>query len=398
MPRRRDYVAGQTLPLAFNSTDGTCVLDEPIDRVTGGRNVDRSTRDATFVRRAVAGDVTPTADNGDVTNQGRRRAARPARAASARVAVHQEVRLGSAELVPDLDRTDAWLLFIDGVPQSGVDLGDPGYLEFEYVRRIGHVADLAFPPGEPLRVLHLGGGALTLPRYLQHTRPGSRQLVAELDDTLTGLVRSRLPLPAGHRIRVRAADARAVTESVRAASYDLVIADVFAGAVTPPHLATAEFAAATARALRSGGVYAVNVAAGQPSFGGATPRTPRQQRLRGGSDASQLSRGTAAPRDGLDDARSAVATIRSVYRQTCMIAEGSVLRGRRRGNLVIVGSDQPLPEAALGRATAGDPFPARLVAGEDLLRFASGAPVVTDATVTANIPASPETSLQSTNW
>ena len=41
------------------------------------------------------------------------------------------------------------------------------------------MADLAFPPGEPLRVLHLGGGALTLPRYLQHTRPASRQLVAD---------------------------------------------------------------------------------------------------------------------------------------------------------------------------------------------------------------------------
>ena len=204
---------------------------------------------------------------------GRRRAARPARTArgGARVAVHREVRLGTAELVPDLDRRDSWLLFVDGVPQSGVDLADPGYLEFEYVRRIGHVADLAFPPGEPLRVLHLGGGALTLPRYLQHTRPGSRQLVAELDDALTGLVREHLPLPAGHRIRVRAADARAVAESVHPASYDLVIADVFAGAVTPAHLTTAEFTAATARALRPGGVYAVNVAAGQLSPGGMSP-------------------------------------------------------------------------------------------------------------------------------
>jgi hypothetical protein len=47
---------------------------------------------------------------------------------------------------------------------------------------------------------------------------------------------------------------------------------------------------------------------------------------------------------------------------------------------------------------AGDPFPARLVAGEDLRRFASGAAVVTDATVTADNSASPETSPQSTNW
>jgi spermidine synthase len=304
----------------------------------------------------------------------RRRTGRPAKTSGPRAAVHQQVRLGSAELVPDLDRADSWLLFIDGVPQSGVDLGDPEYLEFEYVRRIGHAADLAFPAGAALRVLHLGGGALTLPRYLAHTRPGSRQLVAEVDDTLTELIRGHLPLPAGHRIRVRAADARAVAESVRPASYDLVIADVFAGAVTPAHLTTAEFAAATARALRPGGVYAVNVAAGQLPAAGA------------------------APGESLSGARSAVATVRSVYPEVGMIAESSVLRGRRRGNLVIVASDQPLPAAALARAVAGDPFPARVVTGGDLLRFVSGAPVVTDAAVAANIPAPSEVSPQSTNW
>ncbi|HEY0932858.1 MAG TPA: fused MFS/spermidine synthase [Trebonia sp.] len=304
----------------------------------------------------------------------RSRAGRPARTAGPRAAVHRQVRLGSAELVPDLDRADAWLLFIDGVPQSGVDLADPGYLEFEYVRRIGHAADLAFPPGQPLHVLHLGGGALTLPRYLAHTRPGSRQLVAEVDDALTDLVREKLPLPAGHRIRVRAADARAVAESVREGSYDLVIADVFAGAVTPAHLTTAEFAAATARALRPGGIYAVNVAAGN------------------------LPAGEAVPRGMLDGARSAVATVRSAYGEACMIAEASVLRGRRRGNLVIFGSDQPLPEAALGRAAAGDPFPARLVPGGELTRFTSGAAVVTDATVAAGTAVSSGAPVKSTNW
>ena len=84
-----------------------------------------------------------------------------------------------------------------------------------------------------------------------------------------------------------------------------------------------------------------------------------------------------------------------------MIAEASVLRGRRRGNLVILASDQPLPEAALGRAAAGDPFPARVVGGEDLRRFAAGAPVVTDATVTgATVTGSGSSGAapQSTNW
>ena len=299
------------------------------------------------------------------------------------------MRLGTAEIVPDLDRTDAWLLFIDGVPQSGVDLADPGYLEFEYVRRIGHVADLAFGAGEPLRALHLGGGALTLPRYLAHTRPGSRQLVAELDDLLTDLVRTHLPLPARHRIRVRAKDARQVTESVRPASYDLVISDVFAGARTPPHLTTAQYAAATARALRPGGVYAVNVAAGLPSPGGTTPRIPRLP-------SDRQAKVSAMP--SLDMARSAVATARSSYRETCMIAEASVLRGRRRGNIVILASDQPLPEAALRRAAAADPFPARVVAGEDLLRFVSGAPVITDADVATYATAPGDTIPPPANW
>jgi hypothetical protein len=149
-----------------------------------------------------------------------------------------------------------------------------------------------------------------------------------------------------------------VLESVRPASYDLVISDVFMGARTPFHLTTAECARAAARALRLGGVYAVNVADGPV----------------------------------LDRARRAVATIRSEYKETCMIAEPAVLRGRRLGNLVLTGSDCALPVAALRRAVAGDPFPARLVDGDELARFASGAPVVTDATkVAGSVP-------QSTNW
>ena len=63
------------------------------------------------------------------------------------------VTTGQAELLRDADRRAAWMLLIDGVPQSHVDLDDPGYLDFEYVRRIGHVIDEAAPAGQPLRVL-----------------------------------------------------------------------------------------------------------------------------------------------------------------------------------------------------------------------------------------------------
>ncbi|MER7036032.1 spermidine synthase-like protein, partial [Streptomyces albidoflavus] len=73
---------------------------------------------------------------------------------------------GTARLLPDVDRERALLLTVDGAPQSYVDLDAPDHLEFEYVRRLAHVVDLVAEPGAPLDVVHLGGGALTLPRYV----------------------------------------------------------------------------------------------------------------------------------------------------------------------------------------------------------------------------------------
>src|SRR6266568_904166 len=123
------------------------------------------------------------------------------------------------ELLGDPDRPRAWMLVVDGVLQSHVDLDDPRHLELEYMRRLGHLIDLAAPTGMPLRVLHLGGGGLTLARYVAVTRPGSHQLAVESDAEVARLVRRRLPLdrPGPPRagtgqIGVRVADARTVVE------------------------------------------------------------------------------------------------------------------------------------------------------------------------------------------
>ena len=263
------------------------------------------------------------------------------------------------ELLRDADRRGAWMLLIDGVPQSHVDLDDPGYLDFEYVRRIGHVIDEAAPAGQPLRVLHLGAGALTLARYVASTRPGSPQLAVEVDAALVDLIRLRLP-PRNPRLRVRVGDARAELERLRPGSFDVVIADVFAGGRTPAHLTSAEFWAAARRVVHgtsSGsrdGVVAANVADGAP----------------------------------LAHTRAQVATARAVFPHACLIADAAVLRGRRFGNLVLVASSEPLPVDALTRRTAGDPMPGRVVYGTDLVRFTAGAKAVTDATAVPS-PAAP---------
>lgn len=162
------------------------------------------------------------------------RSRNPRRAAAATAAVEEAVDGGLARLVPDPDRSRAWTLLIDGAPQSHVDLDDPGYLSFEYQRRLGHVIDLAAPPGKPVHAVHLGGGAFTLARYVAATRPRSTQQVVERDASLVQLVRRELPLDPNARIRVRSADARAGLGKVPDGWADLIVADVFSGARTPP--------------------------------------------------------------------------------------------------------------------------------------------------------------------
>jgi spermidine synthase len=262
---------------------------------------------------------------------------------------------GTAELLADADRDGCWMLLLNDTPQSHVDLDDPAHLEFEYVRRMGHVLDLFGQAGQAIDVVHLGGGALTLPRYVAVTRPGSRQRVVEIDQQLTDLVREHLPLPRGARIRVRADDARVGLAALHADSADVVLCDVFAGARTPAHLTSGEFAADVHRVLRPGGVYAANVADGPP----------------------------------LRFARGQVATLRSVFRNVCLLAEPGTMRGRRFGNLVAVASDDALPIDGYVRCCARDPMPARVVHGDDLRRFVGSARPVHDADATDS-PEPPE--------
>ncbi len=273
---------------------------------------------------------------------------------AAAAAVSETVDGGLAELLPDRDRPRAWTLLLDGAPQSHVDLDDPAALTFEYQRRLGHVADLAAPPGRPLQAVHLGGGAFTLARYVAATRPRSTQQVAEIDEPLVRLVRRELPLDPGARIRVRATDARAGLAKVPDGWADLIIADVFRGARTPAHLTSTEFLAEVRRALRPGGTYAANLADGPP----------------------------------LAHLRGQIATAAAVFPELALIADPTVLRGRRFGNAVLVASDRELPVADLTRRVAGDPHPGRVEHGRPLADFTGGAAPVTDATAKAS-PAPP---------
>jgi spermidine synthase len=242
-------------------------------------------------------------------------------------------------------------LVVDGTPQSHVDLDDPTHLHFEYVARMGAVIDRLRMPGQPLTAVHLGAGALTLPRYVEATRPGSRQQVIELEPALWDLVRENLPLPRGATIRVRIGDARAGLGRLPASLHgavDLLVSDVYSGAQTPAHLTTVEFYREAAALLAPDGVLLVNVSDGP----------------------------------GLAFARRQVATVREVLPEVIVLAEVQVLKGRRFGNLVVAASAAPLPVEWLPRLMAAGPHPAKVSQGAEIDEFIRGARPATDADAT----------------
>jgi len=153
--------------------------------------------------------------------------------------------------------SDLFVLELDGMQQSIVDLATPTNLAFDYMRRIGDLLD-AMPPGR-LRVLHVGGAAMTLPRYVTATRPGSRQIVLEPAEDVIEHVRAHAPLPPRSGIKVRPVDGATGIAQVRDDSQDVVILDAFAGAVVPPELTRTPFVEQVARVLDEGGVFVANL-------------------------------------------------------------------------------------------------------------------------------------------
>ncbi|MDM4761556.1 fused MFS/spermidine synthase [Galbitalea sp. SE-J8] len=271
---------------------------------------------------------------------------------------HPSVTLSSglhAEIVGDRFVPGAFELVVDGTPQSHVSLDDPTALFFEYIQRMGHVIDRLKLPGEPLTAVHLGAGALTIPRYIHATRPGSRQQVIELERALVDLVRTELPLPRDASIRVRYGDARATLAQLPAGlrgTVDLVVVDVFAGARTPAHVTSAEFYGEVGALLADDGVVLVNIADGP----------------------------------GLAFARGQAATLRYAFGNVAVLADASLLKSRRYGNVVLAASREPLPVEWLPRLLAGGPHPSKVLAGHEVVDWIAGAPIATDATAVPSPP------------
>lgn len=262
-----------------------------------------------------------------------------------------------AEIVRDEFTPDGVQLIVDGTAQSHVFADHPRDLFFEYVQRMAHLIEVLTAPERPLTAVHLGAGAMTLPRYLHATRPGSRQQVIELEPELVALVREQIPLPRDSGIRIRYGDARTVAAALPSGlrgRTDLIVVDIFAGARTPAHVTSVEFYTMLRTLLSPAGAVLVNVADG----------------------------------GRLDFARSQAATIGHVFAHVVAVGESGVMKGRRFGNVVFGATDAPPDQDAIRRLGSAGPFPGTVLAGAEFGRFAASGRLVTDATAIAS-PAPP---------
>ncbi len=247
-------------------------------------------------------------------------------------------------LIPDPAHPGAFTLRMGGTDQSYVDLHEPLRLEFDYVQRIADAIDSCFEAGLRIRVVHVGGAALTVPRYVTATRATSAQIVLEPDAELTAFVRERLPLPPRSGIKIRAIDGRNGVAAIRDASQDLVIVDAFAGPQIPPELGTLEFLQDVRRVLQPTGFLVMNI-------------TDR----------------------GLTYSRRVAAGISESFGAVALCAEPATLKGRRFGNVIVVAGAASGPFVALAERAGSGPFPYRVLHGARLAQMLAGAAPFTDA-------------------
>ncbi|GAA2705800.1 hypothetical protein GCM10010429_15190 [Micromonospora olivasterospora] len=249
-----------------------------------------------------------------------------------------------ARVEADPDRPSGRRLLLNSAQHSYVDLADPTHLEYAYTQWIGAAADVAAPAGRRLDAVHLGGGGFTMPRYLTATRPGTDNLVFEIDGGLVELDRRELGVRTGPELRAVVGDARVLLGEEATDSRDLVVGDAFGHLVVPWHLATREMAAEINRVLRPGGTYVQNVIDYPPGR----------------------------------FVRSELATVAAAFRHVALVAPPAAIAGERGANFLVVASDAPLPLEALGQRVVALPEPAALLSGDALAAFVGDALVLTD--------------------
>ncbi len=253
-----------------------------------------------------------------------------------------ETSYSCARIVVDDDNPGGRSLYINYLRHSYVDLNDPTHLEARYARLLGAVVDAVDVEPDAgataLRALHIGGAGFTMPGYIAATRPGSDNLVLEIDGGLVDTAIDQLGVELGPKMRVIVGDARLALTDLEADSFELIIGDAFSGLSVPWHLTTSEVIAEFDRVLTDSGVYVMNaVDGGKSRF-----------------------------------VRAELATLAKQFEYVGLIVPRRGVPVTRAVNQILVASNSPLPRFDI------DPSDGQLLSDAEISELIAGVRILTD--------------------
>lgn len=140
-------------------------------------------------------------------------------------------------------------------PDSGVKIGDPDDLEFEYAQAFAVALALA---GEPKRILAVGLGGGMLPSFLHKHYPNAVIDAVDIDPDVVDVAKKFFGFREDATMHAYVEDGRQFIEKCEA-PYDIVFLDAYGSEDIPYHLTTKEFLQAVRRATAPNGVVASNI-------------------------------------------------------------------------------------------------------------------------------------------
>ena len=242
-----------------------------------------------------------------------------------------------ASAVEDPDRPGSSFLVLDTITHAYVDPTDPTHLRFTSIRMFASAIN-AMTEG-PVKTVHIGGGGLSVPAWLTATRPGSENVVLELDGSLMDFVTTAFKRTAPDRLLI--GDAR-LSLAEAGSGFDVAVGDAFGGLAVPWHLTTVEFITEVSTTLTDSGLYVMNV----------------------------IDHGS------FEFLRSELATTAAVFPHVAVVTVPE--RFETGGNFMIVGSRTPIDSPAVISEAATLDLTVEVVSGRDLDRFIGDARVLTD--------------------
>ncbi|MCG9064490.1 polyamine aminopropyltransferase [Laribacter hongkongensis] len=146
--------------------------------------------------------------------------------------------------------------------QSQMRISDPAELVLAYTRAM---AGCLLLQASPRRILHVGLGGGSLPRFFHARLPESMNVAVELNPQVVALCQSMFCLPADERMQVVTGDGVDYMGQ-QTAAFDTVLIDAFDGYNIITAMVAEPFLHDCRMALREGGVLAVNLWSRHPRY------------------------------------------------------------------------------------------------------------------------------------